>query len=62
MDELERRTQADEARVARVTELLGAAPDGLLTHVHVPGVGHSIRRDDRPAFLAALDGALGRVL
>lgn len=59
--EVERGAIVDEARVARVTELLGAAPEGLLTHVHVPGVGHSIRRDDRQAFLAALDGALGRL-
>ncbi|MGW6130318.1 alpha/beta fold hydrolase [Cellulomonas sp. NPDC055163] len=32
-----------------------------LTHVAVPGVGHSVRREGREAFLAAVEGALGRV-
>lgn len=48
-------------QAARATELLGAAPEGLLTHVHLPGVGHSIRREAPRAFRAALDDAIARV-
>jgi lipase len=45
------------AHVERVRELLG----DRFTHVAVPGVGHSVRREGREPFLAAVDGALGRV-
>lgn len=45
------------AHVDRVRELLG----DQVTHVPVPGAGHSVRREGREAFLAAVDGALGQV-
>lgn len=45
------------AHVERASALLG----DRLTHVAVPGAGHSVRREGREAFLAGLDGALGRV-
>lgn len=47
-------------QVARARDALGTAPDGLLTHVPVPGAGHCIRRDAPEAYLAALDAALAR--
>jgi lipase len=43
--------------VGRARELLG----DRLTHVPVAGVGHSVRREDRVAFLGAVEGALARV-
>ncbi|MEN1975719.1 alpha/beta fold hydrolase [Cellulomonas sp. P4] len=42
----------------RAAEVLGRAPEGLLTHVPVPGAGHSIRREAPEAYLAALDAAV----
>jgi lipase len=45
-------------QVSRAAELLGTAPEGRLTAVEVPGVGHNIRREAPAAFLAALDAAL----
>lgn len=45
-------------QVARAVELLGAAPDGLLTRTEIPRVGHNIRREAPEAYLAALDTAL----
>lgn len=51
----------DPGQVRRATAILGAAPEGLLTHVHVAGAGHSVRRDAPEAFLRALDDAVARV-
>ncbi|HEY0188189.1 MAG TPA: alpha/beta fold hydrolase [Cellulomonas sp.] len=48
------------AQVERAVELLGAAPDGLLTHVPLPHVGHNIRREAPAAYLAALDAEVAR--
>lgn len=48
------------AVVERLAGLVGRAPDGLLTHVPVPGTGHNIRRDDPEAVLAAVADALAR--
>lgn len=45
------------AHVERAREALG----DRLTHVAVPGVGHSVRREGREEFLTALGAALGRV-
>lgn len=45
-------------QAARAAELLGPAPEGLLTHVPVAGAGHSIRREAPEAYLAALDAAV----
>lgn len=45
-------------QAARAAALLGTAPDGLLAHTEVPGVGHNIRREAPAAYLAALDAAL----
>ncbi|HEY0217783.1 MAG TPA: alpha/beta fold hydrolase [Cellulomonas sp.] len=44
----------------RVGTLLGSAPDGLLTHVPVAGVGHNIRREAPDVYLAALATAVAR--
>lgn len=46
------------AQAERAVALLGTAPDGLLTHVPLPEVGHNIRREAPQAYLAALDAAL----
>jgi hypothetical protein len=46
------------AQVERATALLGAAPDGLLTHVPAPGAGHNVRREAPGVYLAALDAAV----
>ncbi|WP_282947472.1 alpha/beta hydrolase [Cellulomonas endometrii] len=45
-------------QAARAVEVLGAAPDGLLTHVPVAGAGHNIRREALDVYLAALDAAV----
>lgn len=50
----------DSAQVARAQELLGRAPEGLLTHVAAPGAGHNVRREAREIFFAAVDAALSR--
>ncbi len=44
----------DAAQTARVAEALG----DRFTNVPVPGVGHCIRRENRAAFVAALEAAL----
>lgn len=44
----------DVHQVERAAELLGP----LLTHVPVPGAGHSIRRDDRETFVSAVERTL----
>lgn len=54
------RSVVTPAQAARAAAVLGPAPDGLLTHVPVPGVGHNIRREAPAAFLAALDAAVAR--
>lgn len=54
------RSVVTPAQAARAAAVLGLAPDGLLTHVPVPGVGHNIRREAPAAYLAALDAALAR--
>lgn len=47
-------------QAARAEQVLGTAPDGFLTHVAFPGVGHNIRREAREAFLTALAAAIHR--
>lgn len=54
------RSVVTPGQAARAASVLGLAPDGLLTHVPVPGVGHNIRREAPAAFLAALDAAVAR--
>lgn len=46
--------------VEQVAAALGRAPEGLLTHAPVPGVGHNIRREAPEQFMAILDAALAR--
>ncbi|QZN85129.1 alpha/beta fold hydrolase [Cellulomonas sp. C5510] len=45
-------------QAAQAAEVLGSAPEGLLTHVAVAGAGHSIRREAPEAYLEALDAAV----
>lgn len=46
--------------VEQVAAALGRAPEGLLTHAPVHGVGHNIRREAPERFLEILDAALAR--
>ncbi|WP_250445301.1 alpha/beta fold hydrolase [Actinotalea sp. C106] len=58
--DVERGAIVTPAQVARVEALLGRAPDGRLTHVPVPGVGHCIRFEAQERVLEVLDEAVGR--